>query len=309
MPAAESPAAPFEHDDPADFNPLAWKRALRERDQPSVVAPLVSKAAAEETTAELPIPLSPRKKSEPSPQFLQEAEAEAGAKPAPKSDAEPETEPTDSRFDDAPAFELSRLPDDDEVLAEQKASFVIQAERKAFWKRPLVRVSMLLLMLVLSALLALQWTLLHKDQLAVREPRLVPWLQTLCVQLNCTLAPPRQIESLTIDSSTFTKTGNDTYRLGFTLKNTSNLALQVPSLEVTLTDSQDRPVVRRVLLPTEFGVKLPTLAGRSELAGSVSLKVSSAAAVANSPSSSSSPAAQASSPLRVAGYRILAFYP
>ena len=74
---------------------------------------------------------------------------------------------------------------------------------------------------------------------------------------------------------------------------------------MTLTDSQDQAVVRRVLLPLQFGVNGLTMAGQSELTGVVSLKVSEAAGQSAPPSSS--PAAL--SPLNVAGYRILAFYP
>ena len=79
----------------------------------------------------------------------------------------------------------------------------------------------------------------------------------------------------------------------------------MPSLELTLTDTQDQAVVRRVLLPRQFGVNVLTLAGQSELTGLVSLKVSAAA---QGGQRLPSPAALLS-PLNVAGYRILAFYP
>lgn len=197
---------------------------------------------------------------------------------------------------------VSPAPDEPVVSAVAPApevSFVRDARRKAFWKRPLVRGFLGLLSLALLAALLLQWVLQHKDTLAARDPRLAPFLQALCGPLNCEIRPPRRIESLVIDSSSFSKTGPDLYRLSFVLKNTSAAVLEIPALEVTLTDGQEQALVRRVLAPREFGATAARLAAHAELAGVVTLKVSGEPVEA--------PAA--SRPLPVTGYRILAFYP
>lgn len=192
---------------------------------------------------------------------------------------------------------------DAEIVPE--VSFVRDARRRAFWQRPLVRGFLVLLLLALSAGLMVQWTLQNKDRLAVLEPRLVPVLQALCVPWACKLKLPRQVESLVIDSSTFNKLSIDTYRLDFVLKNNGPILLEVPSLELTLTDNRDQAIVRRVLKPSQFGVSVATLSAHSELAGTVSLKVLPGGASAGAASGTAILAA----PLPVAGYRILAFYP
>ena len=163
----------------------------------------------------------------------------------------------------------------------------------------------------LSLLLALtlQWVMQQKDTLAAREPRLVPLLQTLCGTLRCEIRPPRHIDALVIDSSTFTRLGPEAYRLSFALKNTGATLLEIPSLEVTLTDTQDQAVVRRVLAPAQFGASNGTLAAHSELLGSVSMKVSGDSGHTVSPSLPSSALAAPPASFQVAGYRILAFYP
>lgn len=171
----------------------------------------------------------------------------------------------------------------------------------------MVRAGLGVLLLLLIALLAFQWIMQHRDRLVALDSRWTPVLQALCSTFGCEIRPPRQIESLVIDSSTFNKTGDNTYRLSFTLRNVGDTRLEVPSLELTLTDSQDQAVVRRVLSPRQFGVNVATLAARSELAGVVSLKVSGDAEPGDNPSSSGTTAPRL--PLRVAGYRILAFYP
>lgn len=198
----------------------------------------------------------------------------------------------------------SEVPDSESA---PDVSFVRNARRKAQWKKPLTRWTLGLLSLLLLGALALQWVMQQKDSLAALEPRLAPVLQWLCGQLRCEIRPPRHIESLLIDSSTFNKIGADTYKLSFTLKNTGVMALEIPALEVTLTDTRDQALVRRVLAPAQFGVSATALAARSELTGVVTLRVSNyggAAAAASAP-----PPSMPEPPIRVAGYRILAFYP
>lgn len=190
---------------------------------------------------------------------------------------------------------------------EHDVSFVREARRKAFWRKPLTRWSLALLSLLLLATLVAQWAVQQRNTLAALEPGLLPALQALCGPLHCEVRPPRHIEALVIDSSSFNRIGPDAYRLSFTLKNTGVTVLEMPSLEVTLTDTQDQAVVRRVLAPAQFGAKAATLAAQSELAGLVIMKVPGDASASPPSSSSSSPSAPAT--LRVAGYRVLVFYP
>lgn len=269
-----------QQDDGSDFDPAGWKRALQQLQQQELDASRLNVPPAE------------------APPGRQELARTATA-------------------DDDSGFESSNLPEpkapdsvaenSEEVDVEglQNLSFVRDARRKAFWKRPPVRVSLAVLSLLLLSALVLQWVMQQKDSLAALEPRLVPALQALCGPLRCEVKPPRHIESLVIDSSSFNRIGPDTYRLSFALKNTGITALEMPSLELTLTDTQDQALVRRVLAPGQFGATTATLASHSELAGAVNLKVSADGGRAGLPSPSSAPAA----PLRVAGYRILAFYP
>jgi predicted Zn finger-like uncharacterized protein len=198
---------------------------------------------------------------------------------------------------DVDSSDFDALPD---------VSFVRDARRKAFWTRPQVRRSLAALSVLLLALLALQWVIQQKDSLAARNPSFGPLLQTLCSALGCDTRPPRHIESLVIDSSSFNRLGPDAYRLNFSLKNNAAAALEMPSLEVTLTDAQDQALVRRVLGPALFGAGSTALAAHAELAGAVTMKVSADGGLATP---ASLPSSASAVPLRVAGYRVLAFYP
>ncbi|MCZ8258337.1 MAG: DUF3426 domain-containing protein, partial [Polaromonas sp.] len=76
-----------------------------------------------------------------------------------------------------------------------------------------------------------------------------------------------------------------------------------------LTDTQDQAIVRRILTPAQFGAKSATLAAQADLAGVVIMRVSGDADAPAPASASSSPSPAPGGPLRVAGYRVLAFYP
>ena len=190
---------------------------------------------------------------------------------------------------------------------EDTVSFVENAKRKNFWKKPLVQWLLGLLSILLITVLIFQGLIQNKDSLAALQPQAAPLLQTLCKYLHCQIQPLRRIESLVIDSSSFNKVGSDAYRLNFVLKNTSALTLEIPFLEVTLTNSQDQTLVRRVLTPAQFGLTATTLRGGSELTGVVTMNVLGST---GSRTDSALPASAAPLLLmRVAGYHVLAFYP
>ena len=181
-------------------------------------------------------------------------------------------------------------PGPDSILDED-VSFVRQARRQAFWHRPVVRGALIVVVLLLAGLLTLQVVVHERDRLAALEPQLKPWLIRLCAGIGCTVGVPRQIESVVIDSSAFNRVRDDTFRLSFTVRNTAGVDVATPAVELTLTDAQDRTVARRVLLPAEVGAAL-ALAPRGEWSAVMNIGV-----VAPIESS------------RVAGYRLLAFYP
>lgn len=170
----------------------------------------------------------------------------------------------------------------------QELDFVRDAQRQAFWGQPAVLLLGALVCLLLGSLLAAQIALHERDRLAAHSPAAAPWLAAACEHLQCQLAPLRQIESLVIDHSSFNKAPGDFYRFNLSVKNTSGVALAMPAVELTLTDTLDQAQVRRVLLPTELGAPLQ-LAANGEWSASLPVTLPQ--------------------DVRVAGYRALVFYP
>jgi len=259
----------------SDFDPMSWKYSMLAASAGEVgVSPQTPDTVA--TVEKIP------------------AAGLAGAKPK-----------TDPAADSAGL--IDPLPEDSVGDAPTTVSFVRDARRKAFWRTPGMRASLALSALVLVVLLLAQVVLQQRDALAAMEPRLKPWLQALCQPMQCELSALRQIDLLVIDNSSFQRLGADGYRLNFSIKNTGSLSVAMPSVEITLTDNQEQPVIRRVISPAQFGAMNPLLPANSSFAGLVAFDVAaddSAGGASSAPNPS-----RLANPLRVAGYRMLAFYP
>ena len=198
-------------------------------------------------------------------------------------DEEEDEEPPRKRVAAAAVAEDAELED---------LNFLRDARRKAFWSSRPVRRSLVGTAILLTAALGLQFAVHDRDRLAATRPHLRPWLEALCRPLGCSIAAPRRIDAIVIESSGFTQLRGDAFRLSFTLKNQARQPVAVPSLELTLTDTQDQAVVRRVLTPRELGAPADTIAAASEWSAQLALALEANGSAA-----------------RISGYRLLAFYP
>lgn len=160
-----------------------------------------------------------------------------------------------SAMPDAPAPQDARdadVPPSDLDAPDAVPGFVRQAQRQAFWASRGMRVALSLLALVLGALLAGQWAVQERDRLAAWRPDLQPLLQQACDHLGCKLAPVRRIDAIVIDSTSLVRRLGNFYSFDLVLKNTASMALAVPALELSLTDTGGDVISRRVFLPDEW---------------------------------------------------------
>jgi predicted Zn finger-like uncharacterized protein len=108
----------------------------------------------------------------------------------------------------------------------------------------------LLLLLMLLAQAAYHF----RSAITLLFPETKPYAVTLCASLGCELTLPRRIEMMSIEASDLQAdtTNPNVMVLSATLKNRAIFNQQHPLLELTLTDAQDQPVVRRVLAPHDY---------------------------------------------------------
>lgn len=174
----------------------------------------------------------------------------------------------------------------------EPVSFLQAKSTPSVGQRSLVRAGMGVVTVVLLLTLAGQLVLHERHRLAAYQPQWLPWLTAVCAPLSCSLSPVQQIESVVIESSSFARVQEETYRLSFTLKNTADIRLAMPAIELTLTDNLEQSLVRRVLLAYELNALSESLEPGLAKPVTATFLVK----------------LDATSPL-MAGYRLLAFYP
>ena len=148
--------------------------------------------------------------------------------------------------------------------------------------------------LVLLLVLLAQAAYHYRSAIIVLFPEAKPYAAALCETLGCDLPLPRRIELISIEASDLQAdtTNPNIMVLSATLKNRAIFDQQLPLLELTLTDTQDQPLLRRVLAPQDYiGKAANTQAGfaaNTEIAIKVFIE---------------------GSQVKATGYRLYLFYP
>lgn len=183
---------------------------------------------------------------------------------------------------------------------ETDLSFVRLANNKAFWQRSAVVRSLRAASVGLLALFFFQVVFNQRNYLAASFPTFKASFETLCQSVGCAIEPFKNIDAFKIDSSSFQKSQptpadaiqGENFALKLAIKNDTELAVAMPAVELTLTDANDKPVLRRVLLTKELGFSGDTLAANSDWTGAMALVVTPNLTKA-----------------AITGYRVLLFYP
>ncbi len=130
--------------------------------------------------------------------------------------------------------------------------------------------------------LVFQATLFFKDSLAAHHPQLREALTVFCKWAACQIEPLQLADAVLIDHAAVdliteqevlsnTVTTVDAldaslmnlalWRFQITLRNAEKISVAMPWIELTLTDLQDRPVMRQVFNPADFGAPKVLKAG------------------------------------------------
>ena len=120
--------------------------------------------------------------------------------------------------------------------------------------RPSRRWPWLLGALLLLLILVAQSAFHYRSAITLLFPETKPYAAALCATLGCELPLPRRIEQISIDTSDLQAdtTNPSVMVLSATIRNRAIFSQQHPMLELTLTDAQDQPVVRRTLAPQDY---------------------------------------------------------
>lgn len=210
------------------------------RAAPDSVAP--DRATADDSAPLPALPLRASAASEP-------AEPATGADaPAPRSARARAAEARARRTKLTPTrIETPRLrvPETDEPEFVKRSR---KQEQSGRTRRILMAIGIVVLLLVLAAQLVLNF----RNVLAARYPGARPALGAACALLGCRVELPTQIDNLAIENGELTTLGPGTYSLNTLLRNQGSLVQAWPSIELELTDANDKTVLRRVFAPGEY---------------------------------------------------------
>lgn len=251
--------------------------------------------AAEQPDAPLPRPMAPfrRRQADDAPAFAtylrdsrREPSLEAAAAPplpAPAAAAEKVSldkpvsaaavaatparqEPTlaDHSFAPLPAAVTPEPAEDHETTrvpaADEEPAFVTRGRRREQSGKAL-RVAMALGSVALLLILLLQVMTTFRNPLAAQFPQWKPALVALCAVSGCQVDLPAQIEALSIEQGELQTLKEQTFSYVSLLRNQSRSVQAWPSIELTLNDANDKPVLRRVIAPRDY---LPASIGVSQ---------------------------------------------
>ena len=102
--------------------------------------------------------------------------------------------------------------------------------------------------------LGLQAVLTYRVEVAVLVPETRPVLEATCQALGCDVGLPAKVALVGIETSDLHPDTQQKGRLALTatLKNRAPFAQRFPHLELTLTDTADKAIVRKILAPSEY---------------------------------------------------------
>ena len=104
--------------------------------------------------------------------------------------------------------------------------------------------------LVLGLLLMGQLFFYQRHAMAALWPSSLHVLESLCRPFQCQVEPWRNPKALVMEGASFAQSG-DKFLLTWSLRNASSMTVATTSLELSLLDEFNNPVVRRVLLSEE----------------------------------------------------------
>jgi predicted Zn finger-like uncharacterized protein len=210
------------------------------------------------------IAVQPEAEEEPAPQPEPEQQPEVEPEPTPETapapldEIEPVVEaetPPEAEPDSEPEPESEPTPEPDSP--DQPASEAANPVAEENWEpvpavpAPSRRWPWLIGIIALLIAAAGQLAYIFRTELAVVAPELRPALVAGCELFGCTLPRPLKPELVGIETSDLVPEGEGLL-LTATLMNRAPFEQDFPHLELTLTDTQDEALLRKVLLPADY---------------------------------------------------------
>ena len=144
----------------------------------------------------------------------------------------------------------------DEIDAVRAPIFIedLTADPKFQLTKPKLNGWLMLIGGLLIVLALLQSVYFLRSEIVANYPQFKPYLEQACAVLNCRIPLPQHLDLLTIDDSDMQESESYHHVIQFSslLINNAHYAQAYPNIELTLTDIEDKPVLRKLLSPQEY---------------------------------------------------------
>ncbi len=106
---------------------------------------------------------------------------------------------------------------------------------------------------VLALVLLLQAAVLFRTELITRWPQLRPTLVQVCDLYGCSVGWPTRAELLAVVGTELQAIpGTDILELTAVVRNRASFRVALPAVEITLTDTNNRTLARKVFAPVDY---------------------------------------------------------
>ncbi|WP_047249314.1 DUF3426 domain-containing protein [Chromobacterium subtsugae] len=176
------------------------------------------------------------------PQPLAAAEPEVfGSRRRAEALPEPESKPARAPIEEEPLFTDADAEEEAEAASHQAAG-------------PWLNGVLAVLAVIGILFLAAQLVYINRTRIAAEVPEMRPVLESMCRALDCQVPWPTDIALIRTEWSelAFVPDYPNLIQLSATLKNHAQYAQAFPMLEVTLKDSDDQVLIRKVFAPKEY---------------------------------------------------------
>jgi hypothetical protein len=157
---------------------------------------------------------------------------------------------------DAPVSITSQAQEAEAVgadFAEPDADAAAFLQEQSEPRRRSLTIAKTLGVMFLSVALAAQIVLIYRAEIVAQWPASRSALTRVCKALNCTVGWPMRGEMLAVVGSELQSLpGTSALELTAVVRNRASITLALPAIEVTLTDTQNRAIARKVFAPVDY---------------------------------------------------------
>jgi hypothetical protein len=142
------------------------------------------------------------------------------------------------------ATQISRVPGDSNLY---EAVFAPLPKKKSIWQ-----LANIILCMIFGILMAINFN----KQILVNIPQGSDWAQQLCERIGCEFRGARRLSELRLVGTDLVMRpdiGKNAYQFRATIQNLGAEQLELPAIELKLSDIQGRVITSRVIYPIQYG--------------------------------------------------------